>query len=150
MAYLKKATFDDVLHVTKNMRDMDRNECWLQTAQPVEDLIKLAFISGGENLTISNEEGKPVGLCGVSNTCRIWMVATDELFSEKKDRLDLIKKGRIWVDNLLETHTLLYNFVYAENKPAIKWLKALGFSFINLHPLYGTFKKPFYEFVRIN
>ena len=41
------------------------------------------------------------------------------------------------------------NYVYAENSSAIKWLKALGVTFIKLHESYGQQKKPFYEFLRI-
>ena len=77
------------------------------------------------------------------------MVGTDELFSQKRHRLHLIRKGRAWVNSLLTTNDILYNHVYAENVSAIKWLKALGFTFINFHPEYGHLNKPFYEFVRI-
>ena len=77
------------------------------------------------------------------------MVATDELMSKRSYRIQLIREGRKWVDSLLKTYEVLYNYVYAENTSAIKWLKALGFTFINLHPEYGHLNKPFYEFVRI-
>ena len=77
------------------------------------------------------------------------MVATDELFNNKKYRIQLIRQGREWVDNLLTTYNMLYNYVYAENTSAIKWLKTLGFTFINYHKEYGTSNKPFYEFLRI-
>jgi len=45
---------------------------------------------------------------------------------------------------------MLYNMVYAENHSAIKWLKALGFTFIKYHEEYGNQSKPFYEFLRIS
>ena len=32
----------------------------------------------------------------------IWMVATDELFSNKKYKIQLIRKGREWVDKPIE------------------------------------------------
>jgi len=49
----------------------------------------------------------------------------------------------------LKSYKVLYNFVYAENHSAIKWLKALGFTFIKYHEEYGMQGKPFYEFLRI-
>jgi len=77
------------------------------------------------------------------------MICTDELFSNKKYKIQLIRKGRKWVDSLLKSYKLLYNFVYAENHSAIKWLEALGFVFIKYHEKYGQHEKPFYEFLRI-
>ena len=150
MTFFRQTTLDDVNHVIDNIRYMDKVECWYQTQTTIDNVLKFAFLDGSKNETISSEDGKALGLCGVSKDCRVWMVGTDELFKKKADRLFLIQDGKLWVDRMLKSHSLLYNFVYAENKPAIKWLKALGFSFINFHPRYGTFKKPFYEFVRIN
>ena len=77
------------------------------------------------------------------------MICTDELFSNKKYKIQLIRKGREWVDSLLKSYKVLYNFVYAENDSAIKWLKALGFTFVNYYEKYGEQEKPFYEFLRI-
>ena len=71
------------------------------------------------------------------------------MFDNKRYRIQLIRDGKKWVDDLLESYKILYNIVYAENISAIKWLKALGFTFVKLHKHYGEQKKPFYEFVRI-
>ena len=90
-----------------------------------------------------------MGLCGVIVNGVIWMCATDELFSKKKYKIQLIREGRKWIDNLLQKENVLYNCVYAENLSAIKWLKTLGFTFVKFIPEYGHMKKPFFEFVRI-
>ena len=79
----------------------------------------------------------------------IWLISTDELFSNKKYKIQLIREGRKWVDNLLKSYKILYNVVYAENESAIKWLKSLGFQFTTYHKEYGEHKKPFFEFMRI-
>ena len=79
----------------------------------------------------------------------VYVVSTDELFSTKKYKIQLIREGRKWIDNLLQKENVLYNCVYAENRSAIKWLKALGFTFVKLNLEYGHMKKPFFEFVRI-
>ena len=52
-------------------------------------------------------------------------------------------------EDILKKYKVLYNFVYAENDSAIKWLKSLGFTFIQYHEHYGMQGKPFYEFLRI-
>ena len=149
MGYLRKANITDLNHVCKHMRDMDRVEAVYQTGKEPEDALRLTYLAGQQVLAIAGDNDQPMGLCGVISDGCIWMVCTDELFSNKKYRIQLIRKGRKWVDNLLQSYKVLYNFVYAENHTAIKWLKALGFTFVNYYEKYGDQEKPFYEFVRI-
>ena len=149
MGYLRKANIADLNHVCKHMRDMDRLEAVYQTGKEPEDALRLSYLSGQQVLAIAGDNDQPMGLCGVISDGCIWMICTDELFSNKKYRIQLIRKGRKWVDKLLQSYKVLYNFVYAENHTAIKWLKALGFTFVNYYEKYGDQEKPFYEFVRI-
>ncbi len=149
MGYLRKANIADLNHVCKHMRDMDRLEAVYQTGSEPEDALRLSYLSGQQVLAIAGDDDQPMGLCGVISDGCIWMICTDELFSNKKYRIQLIRKGRKWVDKLLQSYKVLYNFVYAENHTAIKWLKALGFTFVNYYEKYGDQEKPFYEFVRI-
>ena len=149
MGYLRKANLKDLNHVCENMREMDRLEAVYQTGQEPEDALRLTYLAGEQVLTIAGDKDQPMGLCGVVSDGCIWMICTDELFSNKKYKIQLIRKGREWVDGLLKSYKVLYNFVYAENDSAIKWLRALGFTFINYHKEYGKQSKPFYEFLRI-
>ena len=150
MGYIRKANLKDLNYVVKNLRIMDKIEVFYQTGKKPEDAVKLCYLYTKENMAIAGDNDNPIGLCGVVSDGCIWMVATDELFTNKKYRIQLIRQGRKWVDNLLKNYKLLYNMVYAENDSAIKWLKALGFTFINYHEEYGTESKPFYEFLRIS
>ena len=149
MGYLRKANLKDLNHVCENMREMDRLEAVYQTGQEPADALRLTYLAGEQVLTIAGDNDQPMGLCGVISDGCIWMICTDELFTNKKYKIQLIRKGREWVDNLLKSYKVLYNFVYAENKSAIKWLKSLGFTFIKYHEEYGMQGKPFYEFLRI-
>ena len=150
MGYIRKANLKDLNYVVKNLRIMDKIEVFYQTGKKPEDAVKLSYLYTKENMAIAGDNDNPIGLCGVVSDGCIWMVSTDELFTNKKYRIQLIRQGRKWVDNLLKNYKLLYNMVYAENDSAIKWLKALGFTFINYHEEYGTESKPFYEFLRIS
>ena len=150
MGYIRKANLKDLNYVVKNLRVMDKIEVFYQTGKKPEDAVKLCYLYTKENMAIADDNDNPIGLCGVVSDGCIWMVATDELFTNKKYRIQLIRQGREWVDNLLKNYKMLYNMVYAENDSAIKWLKALGFTFINYHEEYGTESKPFYEFLRIS
>ena len=149
MGYLRKATLEDLKHVANNMRVLDKIEAYYQSGQEPEKALQFTYVCSNINMAIADDNDKPIGLCGVVSGGVIWMVATDKLFENKKYRIQLIRKGREWVDNLLKSYKVLYNFVYAENTSAIKWLKSLGFTFIKYHEQYGIHGKPFYEFLRI-
>ena len=149
MGYLRKANLKDLNHVCENMREMDRLEAVYQTGEEPADALRLTYLAGEQVLTIAGDNDQPMGLCGVISDGCIWMICTDELFTNKKYRIQLIRKGRKWVESLLKKYKVLYNFVYAENDSAIKWLKSLGFTFIQYHEHYSMQGKPFYEFLRI-
>ena len=149
MGYLRKSKLEDFKFVVENMREMDRLETYYQTDMTPEDALSVTFLGSQINMTIASDDDEPIGLCGVFKDGCIWCIATDELFDNKKYRIQLIRQGREWVDKLLESYKILYNYVYAENTSAIKWLKSLGFTFVNYHKEFGLQQKPFYEFLRI-
>ena len=119
MGYLRKSNLKDFKYVVDNMRVMDKIEALYQTGMSPEDALSLTFLGSKTNMTIADDEGQPIGLCGVQKDGCIWCVATDDLFDNKKYRIQLIRQGRKWVDNLLESYKILYNYVYAENTSAI-------------------------------
>ena len=150
MGHLRKANLQDLRYVADNMRDVDKLEALYQTGQEPRQALQLSYMCSNVNMAIADDNDQPIGLCGVVSGGVIWMVATDKLFENKKYRIQLIRKGRKWVEGLLKKYKVLYNFVYAENDSAIKWLKSLGFTFIKYHEEYGIQGKPFYEFLRIS
>ena len=149
MGHLRKANLEDLRYVANNMREMDKLEAFYQSGQEPLQALQFTYICSKVNMAIADDNDQPIGLCGVVEGGVIWMVATDKLFENTKYKIQLIRKGRKWVESLLKKYKVLYNFVYAENDSAIKWLKSLGFTFIKYHEEYGMQNKPFYEFLRI-
>ena len=149
MGYLRKSNNKDLDYVIKNMRVIDKIEAFYQSGQSPEDAVAYSYLCSNITMTVAGDNDQPMGLCGVADNKCIWFVATDELYATKKYRIQLIRKGKEWVDSLLKTHDYLYNYVYKENTNAIKWLRSMNFNFINLHQEFGYQKQPFYEFMRI-
>jgi len=149
MGYLRKSNNKDLDHVIKNMREMDKIEAYYQSGQTPEDAVAYSYLCSKITMTVAGDQDQPMGLCGVAQDKCIWFVATEELYATKKYRIQLIRKGREWVNSLLKDHDYLYNYVYKENKSAIKWLRSMNFNFINLHQNFGHKQQPFYEFMRI-
>ena len=148
MGHLRKCTLKDLHYVSDNMREMDKLEALYQADQDPETALKVSYLASKEVMAICGDEDNPIGICWVTPNGCIYMVSTEELFDNKKYRIQLIRKGRIWVDELMKSYTILYNVVYAENVAAMKWLESLGFKFIEYHKEYGVHKNPFYQFMR--
>ena len=54
-----------------------------------------------------------------------------------------------WVEKINNDYPLLLNYVHADNTVSKRWLKSLGFQFIDLIKEHGVGREPFYQFVRI-
>ena len=150
MGHLRKCTLQDMLYVSDNMRDMDKLEAVYQTGQDPDSALKMSYLASKTVMAICGDNDNPIGICGVTHNGCIYMVATEQLFLNNKYKIQLIREGRKWVDELLKSYKILYNVVYAENEKAMKWLETLGFKFIKYHKEYGNHKKPFYEFMRMS
>ena len=149
MGYLRKSKISDLNYVCSHIRNMDRLEILYQLNKDPEDALRLSYLYSKTVMTVAGDEDQPMGICGVVSGGCIWLIPTDELFSNKKYKIQLIREGKKWVDSLLKSYEILYNVVYAENEAAIKWLKSLGFNFVTYHQEYGEHKKPFFEFMRM-
>ena len=84
MGHLRKANLEDLKHVAKNMREMDKLEAFYQSGQEPKQALQFTYICSKVNMAIADDNDQPIGLCGVVDGGVIWMVATDELFSNKK------------------------------------------------------------------
>ena len=81
MGHLRKANLEDLKHVAKNMREMDKLEAFYQSGQEPRQALQLSYMCSNINMAIADDNDVPIGLCGVVQGGVIWMVATNELFS---------------------------------------------------------------------
>ena len=109
MGHLRKSTVTDLNYVIDNLRVLDKIEAYYQTGEQPEEAVRRTYLSSKRVMTIAGDKDQPMGLCGVVVNGVIWMVATDELFSTRKYKIQLIREGRKWIDNLLQKENVLYN-----------------------------------------
>lgn len=124
--YTDKACFADAYHVLDNLRPEDRRELEVsgETAESVvletmcnEHIVSNVFYSPSTNL--------PMGLFGVSEDGRIWLISTPEL---PKHSIRFLKDSRKWIEEFHKDHEVLWNWVDARQTVHLKWLiKWLGF-----------------------
>tara|TARA_R110002074_G_scaffold247778_2_gene419755 strand:- start:3799 stop:4260 length:462 start_codon:yes stop_codon:yes gene_type:complete len=148
---LTPTTVEDIDFVAPRLRKADYNECIASTGKKPRGVLHRSLDLGDISLTLRAPNGDRVGLCGVvpsplAEAGVVWMVATDDIYQHQTTFLRNSKRA---LKHLSEDYLVLFNCVDARNSLHIKWLKWMGFTFINKHENYGAEKRLFYEFVRI-
>lgn len=149
--YLTQTSVNDLDYIAPRLRKADKDECLAATGKEPLGILYQSLMLGDITLTMRTPEGERVGLCGVapspfSNAGVVWMCATDAIM---KHQMAFLRRSKAALDYLSADYDVLHNCVDARNTVHIKWLKWMGFSFINKHETYGVAQRPFYEFIRI-
>ena len=118
---------EKVEQVANNLRVEDETEVWLSDGVTGYDAVMESFYMSSISRVILGDDYAPVGVTGVCGD-RIWLLGTPGLTESKSHRWQLAVHGREWVKHCLEVvGTPIGNFVYSENRAAVRWLKHLGF-----------------------
>ena len=146
---LRPSTLDDIEYFSKNLREADKDEIQAGAGKPPYDILLRGYNSADICTTVE-WKGLPLLICGISEIEKevgnIWMLGTEVI--SKEARLAVLRMSKPMIDEFHKKWSLLFNFVDKRNTVHIKWLRWLGFKFINLHQEFGVGKLPFYEFVR--
>lgn len=146
--YLRLATEEDCIYLSKNLRQADIDEIKAVTGLPSLISLLCGLRLSSVPLVICNDKDIPVAMLGVVPNGLIgfiWMVGTDDL---KRISLSFLRHSKKVCDVLKGKHKVLHNFVDKRNKLHINWLKWMGFSIIN-EINYGIENRKFYEFIKI-
>jgi hypothetical protein len=110
-----------------NLREQDRIEVMASDGLTPAEAVYSSWRGSHICRCILGDDGQEVGICGVNGEV-IWLLGTAELTSTRSHRLQLARRGREWVDELMETHKRLHNLVFAANVESVRWLQSLGFT----------------------
>ena len=69
---------------------------------------------------------------GLSDRANVWMLATDHIRTIAKSVQARVHHEFL---ELIEGYDLVYNYVYTENKIALRWLRRLGFKIFPAGPM---------------
>ena len=149
MVEVRPARLEDVEWIAPRLRDADRDEVLAAVGIAPEEALVEGFERSTKTFAGFYEE-EPFIVFGVGtgqpDVGWPWLLGTDKI---REARMGFLRQSEYWLNELHEGHPLLFNYVDARNTLHIRWLKWMGFSFINLHQEYGVGRLPFYEFVRI-
>jgi hypothetical protein len=149
--YLTPTTVDDITYIAPRLRTADHQECLAATGREPLGVLMESLEIGAKTLTMRSPTGQRVGLLGVVQSPipeagAIWLCATDDIYQWQ---MTFLRQSKLVLPKLQANYLALYNYVDARNTVHLKWLKWMGFTFINKHEHFGVEQRLFYEFVRI-
>ena len=121
------ATPARVQRIAKMLRNQDRLEVLYSHGLSGEEAVMQSWRNSQICRCIDGDDGKAVGICGVSGSW-IWLLATDELLATDSHRRQFLRGGRKWVDGLMSQYQYLENWALWSNQTTLRWLEHLGFS----------------------
>ncbi len=151
---VRDATLEDVYYIAAHLRQADLDEFTaLYSAAASPTAILAASRVCSELCQVGTVDGVPALIYGVApldapTAGTVWMVGTRALEDPAVARR-FLRECRDGLREMNEMYPLLVNHVDARNALSVRWLRWLGFTFINLR-LHGAEHRPFYEFVRLH
>lgn len=147
-AQVLPVSIDEAEHIASIVRPADYEEITGALGIDLVDGLKVCF---GDSLKASKiiVDGQIVAVFGDSvHDAQLgigvpWLIST--IHVEGRNSRAFLKVCKPEVQEMLNRHQLLVNFVDARNTHAIRWLKWLGFKFTEAIP-YGHKGLPFHQF----
>ena len=148
---VRSSTESDVKYLGPRLRCSDANEVWASHHHGAEESVRLSFEKSLVCLTIVRH-GTPIGMFGInpesilSNRAVIWFLASEDI---EKIKIRFLRRSKDFINKMLESYGVLYNWCEATNYDSLLWLKMLGAK-IEEPAKFGMEQRPFryFEFVR--
>lgn len=143
-------TFERVAVIAANLRRQDAIEVFCSHGMQPAEAVFESWRSSPDCRCIDGDDGRPVGIAGIGQGGRIWLLATDALLATPSHRRQFIRGAKQWVDALLADDDVkrpLHNYALAKNVTTLHWLKSLGFTIDNPVPM-GPCAELFVHFER--
>ena len=147
MVIIRELQPGDIEHIAENIRPIDAKEALCMTGHSPIEAIKLS-VDRSDAVRVAEYNSEPVAIFGIAPQALlsfdgvIWLVGTTNF---KLVRKTFIKLSKETIEFLLTYYPTAVNYVLAENKETIKWLKWCGAELEAAVP-YGKGKELFHRF----
>lgn len=151
MIRTRMATREDALYLAPRLRDADKRELQAGGCPSPEFALLEGLRPGFAAWVALMPDDTPFAMGGfgsppgAEDVAIVWLLSTPDIH---KVRIPFLRTSRRWVEAAQDEFRVLTNIVDARNTLHVKWLRWLGFTFINRKPL-GANGEEFLEFVRI-
>ena len=147
---VRPSVLNDCHVIAENIREDDRREILAMNGEEPLDAMVSGFIYSDNPRTVLVGD-TPVAMFGSGEVEPgvgvVWLLGTDGI---EDISIQFLRESKHWLEQLHDKYEMLFNYVDERNTVHIKWLRWLGFKFINRHEQFGVENRPFIEFVRIN
>ena len=147
---VRPSVLHDCHMIAENIREDDRREILAMSGGEPLDAMVSGFLHSDNPRTVLVGD-TPIAMFGSSEVepgvGMVWLLGTDGIHDISRQ---FLRESKHWLEQLHDNYEMLFNYVDERNTVHIKWLKWLGFKFINRHEQFGVENRPFFEFVRIN
>lgn len=141
----------DAAALAPRLRACDKQEVLAAGSVSPEASLRNGYENSVLCLTVVDCDGAPQLMAGVAPSHDpllgyVWMLSSDYLLTQRKALMKLTPE---YLDKFHKLYPLLTNVMDARNKVHERWLRRVGFSFINTIQEYGPQGLPFHTFVRL-
>lgn len=142
---------NSVSYIALHLRDEDFDELYASTGKsPHYDVLE-SWEMSTIRWIIFNEFGQAVAVMGVrpitafSEVGIPWLVGTDKINKDYSMKRFFVKMTKLIAKEIMESFSILVNYVDARYAKAIKWIKVLGFTIEEAEP-FGAKDMMFHKF----
>lgn len=133
-AYVVPARHCHIRPIARNMRRADRDEIAAMSGKSPGAALAYSLRKSSRAWTIMAPDGRPIGMFGVGDVNILagvgcpWLLGTDEL---PRHAIVFLRNCPYWLGQLFRGYDVLRNFVDERNTLSMRWLKWLGFKFLD-------------------
>jgi len=148
--YARRATPEDAYYLAPRLRADDQRELEAAGSEsPLSSL--LTGLASPDGAWVGEGKGGPFCIFGTVPSPEqevgfVWLLATDGI---KDNQISFLRQSISWVSLFHSQYPILCNHADARNTLHIRWLRWLGFTFINQRPI-GKNGEVFLEFARLH
>lgn len=153
---LRLTQVSDIDLIAKNMRAADVAEVAAASGNTPEVCLLKSYLNSKPCITMVSCTGEPLAMGGVvpdslnNRVGQIWLLGTDALVDDAKNRMSFLRGCRSWVNAMHREYDVLWNCMDARNAVHFDWIKWMGFTIIGKRPNWGVEGRLFVEFSKVN
>lgn len=137
---------EDAERLGPNLRQADRDEVAAASGLEPTASLRRALEVCDDPYTITTA-GRPIAMFGVTpmggTVGAPWLLGSDGVLEHWRE---FVRRSGEEFARIRRPYTYLYNYCDARNELAMRWLRWLGFEFVELEPAYGVARMPFWRF----
>lgn len=150
MRHVRPSTPADVQYLGPRLRQADVEEIKGVTGMSPVASLSIGLVKSDPCLTLlAPDDQRPIGMLGVvpqeDRAGLIWMHCTDDL---PRYSMTFLRNCKPVLDQLFQRYAALYNWADARNALHVRWLRWMGFVFINRQHI-GEENIPAFHFITI-